>query len=99
MEYNIISIFYPVELGTLTFGDWPVMKNPCFVKLCTTSSIAWVFHNKKLWYSRLEYHNLYMLFCVLINRLVSIILYITVWFSAHTNTFVIFVLNNISIIT
>ena len=22
-EYNIICIFYPVELGKMTFGDWP----------------------------------------------------------------------------
>ena len=39
-----------------------------------------------------------MQFCVLINRLVSGILYITVWFSAYIKKFVIFVLNNISII-
>ena len=40
-----------------------------------------------------------MQFCVLINRLVSSILYIIVWFSSYMNKFVIFVLNNTSIIS
>ena len=41
-----------------------------------------------------------MQFCVLVNRnrLVSGKLYITVWFSAYMNKFVIFVMNNISLI-